>query len=88
MTHITSSSLDYLKSCLCKFFTLKCTREWGSAVVAGVNYEMWVVQVQIKFQFYAPQSAQPFSCSESLVVNVVNGVVYFDNAVVFGYSVG
>lgn len=59
----------------------------GSAVVAGVNYEMRVVQVHIKFHFYTPQSAQTFSCSESLVY-VVNGVVYFDNAVVFGYSVG
>jgi len=80
--HKLSQELYYLKSCLCTFFTLKCKREWGSAVVAGI------VQVHIKFQFYVPQSAQTCSCSESLMVIVVNGVVYFDNSVVFGYSVG
>lgn len=43
---------------------------------------MQVVYVHIKF---APQSAQTFSVYN--VYNADNGVVYFDNAVVFGYSV-
>jgi len=84
MTRITSSH----ESCITwshvyvhfSHWSLKENR--GSAVVAGI------VQVHIKFQFYVPQSAQTCSCSESLMVIVVNGVVYFDNSVVFGYSVG
>lgn len=59
----------------------------GIAVANGVNYEMRIVQVHITFQFYTTECPNPLSWLRT-VYNVVNGVVYFDNAVVFGYSVG
>ncbi len=37
----------------------------GIADVDGFSFEMRVVQVHITFQFYAPQSAQTISYSES-----------------------
>ncbi len=39
----------------------------GIADVDGFSFKMRVVQVHIKFQFYAPQSAQTISYSESLM---------------------